>query len=307
MKLIIPGRPKHERRDVHLFDGCVITFHMGNHAGAQCSISDEVSPGHPQYGLIVSRAQQLGWNVVDDIVPLPAYPVSPTAGSPGIGVHVLALGDAGALITSTPAAGTPAPKPAPGSASSLVQDRILRNGWRTEDLEGLSLDPASPTQTPSITTGLSAIEMMTTTAPPGWVEAAASAFPWQLDGWRPPSDEWTTPPHARSKLPEPAQGEAPVAPVEAPEIVEPVAPTPTTDTPTITIPKVTGEHPAVLAGYGDVATVEKAVAVIAELCTVGPGGKIQKPGVAKASSNLRARGLKACNATELSHLCTGLT
>lgn len=298
MKIVIPGRTKHEERTVNLFDGCALTFRLTHHAGMPCSVA-EVDVGHPQLALIVARAQQMSWLVIDQVEAPPTFPVAPSTTS-GLNVVVLAAPTVTAPVVTAPVDEPP--------ALAAIRARITSNGWRAEDLADLCLDPTNDEFGSRVNpfTGLSAFEMMSSSAPVGWGDAAGTRFPWELTGWRPPSDSWTPPPHRKQAPPEARQGEAAVelepqeSDITTAPPAAPVAPE-LTPLPTLTIPKVTGEHPAVLAGYGDVTTVERAVAVIASLITDG-----KRPAVAKASAQLRVAGLPICNATMLAHLSTGL-
>ena len=177
-----------------------------------------------------------------------------------------------------------------------VRDIIMRQGWATEDLDGLPpldghrLDRDAGCST---RTGLSAAEMMLITAPPDWADHAHVHYPWEVPGFRPTPG--FRPPSTGQKYtppPEPSQGDAPPEPSTETDTAAKSAAPPDIDPKTLD-----GDDPALTAYHPDPEVVAAARKVVATLIV----GTVM-PTIQKANANLKANALPTTNTNGLQAL-----
>jgi len=91
----------------------------------------------------------------------------------------------------------PAAEPAATNAAfELVagpMNEAIERGWSEQDLEGASGEKLSREEWTSSTAGLSLVEMAFCEPPPEWEALRGTKWPWQVDGFEPPTETWQPP------------------------------------------------------------------------------------------------------------------
>jgi hypothetical protein len=225
--------------------------------------------------LVYKRGVLNGREVVACVVPkaAEAVAVAKLGGREGFAFYT---GDDSDLVASA----APTAAPQTSAADHPVVVMALRNGWAHEDLVGAGQHGRpGPDGGISTRSGLTLSQMALCAPPPSWAEAAATSYPWDLDGWRPPLGfrPGNPPPKATEEKAEVELKGPKVDPEELTDATvttldgEPV--TPSEDGPQEAEHKLPAdpefpvdEHPAVLAGY-PASDLHRALALVVKYTT----------------------------------------
>ncbi len=295
---LLTAKAVHDSMTLHILDGVSVEFHLGRSAQGLPCMKGEFPDDHPRADEVRARAAQV--NIL--IETTPGVAVRPPAGTAkGLGVSERA-----GTVQTNPTGIDPALTAGRPTVSQDPLDIVAAlhaNGWRDEDIVGVCLTVGGDLGVSggvNRVTGLCAVELLASAAPAGWSEVAALRYPWELPGWKAPSDEWRAPnvaPKAQPVLP--SQGTADVA-NKAPDapVEEETPPPPPVDAPKAApaVESVASDHLAI-GPYGTADQVAKAIAIIKGL-TTDKGA----PSHQKASANLRVAGLPSVTKDSLALL-----